>query len=145
MVERGGPNETTHKKVWASFNTTLLLRFHKVAEPVFVKFKEPRNRFRGIDPPGWESIPGLLNRFTNSGSVNIHSSAFFEHLFSCTVHVMYTTCKCCVKISELMKQSSGGWCSTGQFCHGLVNQKCPPPPTPINPHQLKYCRVGPNH
>ncbi len=50
-------------------------------------FKEPRNRFQGIDsvslfslagryvkqgcrtgPPGWESIPGLLKRFTNPGS-----------------------------------------------------------------------------
>jgi hypothetical protein len=26
---------------------------------------EPRNQF---SPPGWESIPGLLKRFTNTGS-----------------------------------------------------------------------------
>jgi hypothetical protein len=28
---------------------------------------EPRNRFR---PPGWESIPGLLERPTNTGSAS---------------------------------------------------------------------------
>jgi hypothetical protein len=55
--------------------------------PNFRTFKEPRNRFQEIDspslcnlagryvkycchtgPPGWESISGLLKRFTNSGS-----------------------------------------------------------------------------
>ncbi len=30
-------------------------------------FKEPRNRFRGSIPPGWESISGLLKRITNTG------------------------------------------------------------------------------
>jgi hypothetical protein len=55
--------------------------------PYLSTFMEPRNRFQGIDPeesiprnrsrgidpeelilPGWETIPGFLERFTNSGS-----------------------------------------------------------------------------
>jgi hypothetical protein len=55
--------------------------------PYLQTFKEPRYRFRGIDsaslcslatrydklccctgPTGWESIPGLIKRFTNTGS-----------------------------------------------------------------------------
>ncbi len=59
-------------------------QFCSESELVFVTFQEPRNRFQGIDsasqagrydiygcltgPPGWESIPGLLKRFTNTGS-----------------------------------------------------------------------------
>ncbi len=44
-------------------------RIHQIAirnqDPYF---KEPKNRFRGIYPPGWESILGLLTRFTSTGS-----------------------------------------------------------------------------
>ncbi len=59
-----------------------------VASSYLFTFMEPRNRFRGIDfanlcsmagryakyvchtgPPGWESIPGLLERFLNSEPV----------------------------------------------------------------------------
>jgi hypothetical protein len=52
---------------------------HYTAKPVFVKFIEPRARIckrlwsPGIDfeessSPGWESIPSLLKRSTNTGS-----------------------------------------------------------------------------
>jgi hypothetical protein len=35
------------------------------------RFKEPRNRFHGSVPPGWESIPGLLKR--------VHKCGLFFH------------------------------------------------------------------
>jgi len=41
-----------------------------ILSPYLQTFKEPKNRFHGIKiPPGWESIPGLPERFTTSGSV----------------------------------------------------------------------------
>jgi hypothetical protein len=64
---------------------------------------EPRNRFRGIDfaslcslagqyekygcrtgPPGWESIPGLPKRFTNTGSVHNISIIYRREFYECT-------------------------------------------------------------
>jgi hypothetical protein len=63
-------------------------------------FKEPRNRFQGIDftrlcslagryryvksgcrsdPPGWESIPGLLKRFANSGSEHTGTTKIYRY------------------------------------------------------------------
>jgi hypothetical protein len=37
-------------------------------ESVFLTFKDHGNRSYGSISPGWESIPGLLKRFTNSDS-----------------------------------------------------------------------------
>jgi hypothetical protein len=75
-------------------------RRHISPQPFETEFinvlKEPKNRFQGIDsaslcslwwasirqmgcrsvPPGWESIPGLLKRFTNSGSVYENATFF---------------------------------------------------------------------
>ncbi len=45
-------------------------------EGVRIRVKKPRNRSEESILPGWESIPGLLNRFTNAGSV------FFSLLLS---------------------------------------------------------------
>ncbi len=62
--------------------------YFTVVSPYLWTSKQPRNRFQGIDsaslcnlaqagtsnmvfvpgPPGWESIPGLLKKFTNSDS-----------------------------------------------------------------------------
>jgi hypothetical protein len=65
------------------FSLRLKIIFGKNTQPVFVNVMEPRSRFRqpmlpgglvhqiGLShtgPPGWESIPGLLKRFTNTGS-----------------------------------------------------------------------------
>jgi hypothetical protein len=47
-------------------------------EPIIDSMEKsiPWNRFR---LPGWESIPGLLKRFTNSGSAQIHRIGFLFH------------------------------------------------------------------
>jgi hypothetical protein len=74
-------------------------------------FKEPRNRFQGIDSaslcslvalvrqigfvparqtPDWESIPGLLKRFTNSGPGTVPFSCEEENgLYQDTVELVH--------------------------------------------------------
>jgi hypothetical protein len=72
-----------------------LFRQPMLPEPEFVNV-EPGNRFQGIDsaspcslagryvkwgcrtgPPGWESIPGLLKRFANTGSCRAGTTTLF--------------------------------------------------------------------
>ncbi len=81
LVE-GGLEPT--KRAWASFKIfPLCWESYKISEPKFLNIQwaqvsTPRNRFlqssrygkKGCrtGPPGWESIPGLHKRFTNSGS-----------------------------------------------------------------------------
>jgi hypothetical protein len=59
--------------------------YSSLPESVYGNVKEPRNRSASlssledvkkgclIGPPGWESIPGLLKRFKNSGSEGVFS------------------------------------------------------------------------
>jgi len=55
----------------------VILKIIPKADPVFVNVKKPRNRLQKSIPPDWESIPGLLKRFTNSGSDMNIQAAFF--------------------------------------------------------------------
>ncbi len=65
------------------YSCMIFIRKHLFLSPYLRTFMELRNRFRSLcslsdqyekygcrtGPSGWESIPGLLKRFTNTGSV----------------------------------------------------------------------------
>ncbi len=54
-------------------------------------------------PPGWESIPGLLKRFTNTGSVS-HGKYIREIFSRGSVFYLYFRITNCVPVAELFRK-----------------------------------------